>query len=247
MKNIKLLFISVLLITFFSCQKENGEKMEVTEIRSNSILDLVQSSDKKSDAYVCLKFEEYFDSNNSDISSTFFGGFRDSGILIDAGDLHVNENQVIRKMSDHRYLSTYSIDKSQYCGNNHSINFTSSSNNFDDFNENIYVPQALKVNSSIGNGDYFYKDQDLVLNWESDQNLEKVHLIICSSGSPCIVKELRDEGQATISSSEFANFTEGNFVSVYLGRGQEICINQNEKQICFYSALLSRTSGHEVN
>lgn len=236
----------VLTSLFCSCQKESEFIVTDSEITANSLLKFTDINNDGLDSYIGMRFSEYFDSPNENISATFYAGFKEKGMLVDAGTIKMNDLYVLDKTRDNRYLTNTVVNKSDFFQRENSISFKSKIEEYNDFKANLYIPSVLNVSSNIGKGKYFDKSQNLDLSWKKDKELDNVYIAICSAGVPCIIKEVKDTGKLTISGTEFNNFKQGAHVSIYLGRGKEICYEQNRKQICTYSIVTSRTPGLEV-
>jgi len=248
------IFITMLFLSLiFSCQddtnfneEQNAIVSKINEIKTGAILELRSLTNNSLDAYVSMESYEYFDTPSEKIACTFTGGFKEGDNLIDAGNLNVNGSFTIQNTSDERYLSNYDLSPVEIFGKENIVRFNSNVEQYSSFENPIYMPKLLNVHSNLGKGSSFYKDNDLILSWDVDNEIENVYLAICAEGVPCILKELGDTGDVTISSSEFSDFIAGSRLSIAFGRGQEVCYDVDEKKVCTYSVVASKAGGYRI-
>jgi len=241
MKHILILSLGFLVFFLPSCQKESVNDVSESD-SSNPLLLRGDGEAKKADAYILLEFDEYFDNPFKDVTTIFAAGFKKGSDLIDAGNVSINGHS-LEKQIDNRLLLTPEIRKNRFLGKHIVASFKSGGFLYNDFDQMIYIPKQLNVSSNIAGNRYFDKTKDLTLTWTPDANNTYVYLGICSQGSPCIFKRLPDNGSATIKSNEFNAFKANSNMTVHIGRGKNICIDNNGKRVCvaaFNNARMTR-------
>lgn len=112
-------------------------------------------------------------------------------------------------------------------------------NEYASFEDSFDLPQRMCVSTPSILGDHiFHLDQDLIVNWIPDNDVDVTYVALCSPGIPCITKQFNDDlGSGTISASEFANFPSGTDVFLYAGRALvSIVENTSGKNIAIIRA-----------
>lgn len=246
MKNLTFFCLIALVSTFFGCEKSETYTPVSKQFDGQLILRNNSTYDSL-DSYVILEFDEYIDDIAANVSALFAGGFRGvNGNLIDAGTILVNNDTELDLLSDNRFLLNNGIDAEDLIGDTILVSFDPSSPGFSSFEEDIYIPKQMKVTSNIGTGDYFEKNQDLVLRWEEDERIDLVYIGICAEGKPCIFITTEDDGEFSVQSSEFSGFLGGSKVFVHIVRGVQKCFSSDSKEICIFAFNNARTSSHVV-
>lgn len=228
-KNIYLLFFFSFFVIFSSC-KENEENASIegqTEFRLNEIPNEINNE-------ISIISYEYIDNfdNKSTINVVANCGLINSPNYI--GDLKVNSSPLHFDNISKRYVSINPIPFS----NSYLIQNTS-------ILHSIPSIGYLNVKSSIPNGDVFYKNSNLTLQWTPSGSNENIKIAICEEGSQCILKSVNESaGNITISSSEFSSFQTGNSVSIYLALNKEFYFSNTLSLV--NTAITSSSTGHII-
>jgi len=228
--------VAALLVTLvmISCNKpterqvEIGQIIDPAEVEFRSIEDI--SIDDVEGYLVVELIGRIGSCDHSEL--TFFGSFDNK--TDEAGNLFV-EGLGLDKVEDGesvRYLKTVSgssFDINQITDTESILCVLESEipSKYASFSESFSFPSSLCAESSIGDSETLSKNSDLVLTWETDEKTDVLYVSICTLGLPCIIKEFKDTGSATIPSEEFSNFLSGERVFLYMGRGIGSIIEQS--------------------
>jgi hypothetical protein len=185
------------------------------------------------DSYIAAEFIGTIGSCNYN-SVIVWGSFNKK--TDDAGTISIEDNYLNKIVEDGKTRYLKEIAASDIAANELSEQGTVSCDfysampaTYTSFSKNISVPAPLCIETSIGNSEVLSKSNDLDLTWESDVNTDKLYVSVCTPGLPCVLKEFDDaEGEATISSSEFAEFVSGEPVFFYIGRGITKTLKQSD-------------------
>jgi len=242
MKHIIILFLGFSFFLIIGCEQENINDVSEFDYFAKLLLKNNEKTAKKTDGYVILEFDEYFDNSFEDVTTTFAAGFKKDNTLIDIEDVSIG-GYSLEKQIDNRLLLRPEIRKDKFLGENVVASFKSQGSLYNNFDQTIYIPKQLNVSSNIAGNRYFDKSKDLKLTWTPDDKNTYVYIGICSQGSPCIFKRLSDNGSATIHSSEFNTFKANSNMTIHLGRGKNICMDNKGKEVCvaaFNNAKMTR-------
>ncbi|MEO1409149.1 MAG: hypothetical protein AAFW73_04665 [Bacteroidota bacterium] len=240
-----LLLIS-LAFCFGACQKELDPTFESTrELDRLPQFESLQTSGD-ADAQILIKFNENFEQGARNISAEFAAVFLEEDTPVDAGLLRIGDEKLEARSSSQRYITYPDILAEEFLGQSVMVSLQSDHAEFAPFETSVAVSPALNVRSSIGWGDYLFKDQDLELTWDANPDNEWAYLAICAEGVPCILREVADNGQLVVEQSAFANFPVGAKVLLHLGRGIQKCFGDEQQKICITTLVDAKAPGLEV-
>lgn len=202
-------------------------------------------------ANVWITNSENIDAKIPSVFSVYSASFQPdaSSISQNVGTVYVGGTAVPNFSSDHNYLLDNGQASPSLLGTTVSVALSSTSPDFQNFNQSLYVSKRINATTNLGITDYFRKNGDLTLNWDRDANntQDKVYIAVCAQGVPAIVKEVDDTGSYTIDHSEFSNFQAGSGVFLAIGRGNQYCFDQpNGITVCLNSVSYARSIMYTV-
>lgn len=248
-KNIIIVFLSFILA--YGCREE----ISITTIKDN--LSFITNRSfydfQNADGRFVLTYDDFFDRQVGNAAVEGYGVFyNEDEEKINPGVLQIN-GKMMQASEKNLYMMVSGDGEEGNFNDRNSIevNFTSNNeSNYESFSQdNLSAPPRLNVYSNLGRNGTFNANNDLSISWSVDPNNldNKVYLLIASAGNKTQFYEFNDDdGQAIISSNNFEDFIDGQYIAVRLARYYSHCF-ETEQTNCVITATQSKFSGKVIH
>ncbi len=224
-----------LLVT--SCHRDSSE---VNSGNNGISAENFKKYNQNAEGNVFISLDEYFDQPVTLTSATFSATFKKDSFLSNVGDIIIKDKYKLERNQANNYLLNHGIDAKELLNNPLNVEIKARGSIFSTTNIAVQVNNNFNVQTNIGLEGIFRKNQDLVIKWTprnkvgglSLRSAEKMYLGIAASGVGPISREIPDNGEVTISSSELSSLPTNSQAVIRLGRVSQNCTTSNGKTVC---------------